>query len=310
MIQIGKALYIKEVQQYSLLLPYGTYEINGEIVDIKEGLGKEVLSPTATVYPLTPKGCIKEYISVTDDRDVLSISEYVTKEVDILKGATFTNRDEDGNKIYNYLSPQQEIEHLVFKKTYTPVWIERLIKGGPLYLEVQKLAIDTGSPFIIPLYSLGERSELVTYQREKAIQAEVEKVLSSNLDKTQYEIPNHSGIRYVKVGGRCIFSRAEYHIPHTSVKTTLEKAWGMYEEDMDRISTILMGHISLLKKDIATPESVWLDVLEKLRMIEEYVWEIEPKVKSESKATTVRRLTNTLKRDILSFISEGEGNDD
>lgn len=208
-----------------------------------------------------------------------------------------------------YIYPNLEVEFEIKKKQevlkgITPVYDDPVKTFTEVDIEVVGVQEDTGSDFITTPYSIGK----AFYDNEGgiykvAVSSDIAKDEMSKLRKSysddDFKLPSHSGLRYVQVNNKYVFSDRDPHLDkgYSKVFTDLTEA-KKYEETIRKfVRDKVLPHIKSYQEVTDSERS---DIVDSLNGIEGLILKTQVKVKSES----VKRQCLTRIRELLSKLGE------
>lgn len=251
---------------------------------------KKVNLPTKTVqHYLTSEGV---EISVEDVNSLRALSS-----------PYYCEYEED------YVYPSLEVEFEIKKKqevlkSITSVYDDPVKTLTEVDIEVVGVQEDTGSDFITTPYSIGKafhNNEGGIYK--VAVSSDIAKdemfKLRTKYSDDDFKLPSHSGLRFVQVNGKYVFSDRDPHLDkgYSKVFTDLTEAKKHEESIRKFVRDKVLPHI---KSHQEVTDSERSDIAVELNSIEGLILGMQVKVKSEStKRQCLKRV-----RELLSKLGE------
>lgn len=292
---------VKVGDNYIVCLPQGTYEINGERVQVPYQGGQvtmacEGLIDIAIVTPAT---------KVVDHYKGVEGKTYSIKEREDAVREFYQYYDED---LEQRVFPSLEVEFEVRNRLEPILKAEAVYKETPEYLDPYPLVkvvgemADTGSEFIQQSYAFGKAG----YGKDGVYRIQSLPVMEDELYRIceekgwAYDVPAHSGLRYAKVCDKYVFREDTLFVKgEARVFASLEEAKA-YEKECRHI----------VRKEVLAKMADWPinqpllgEVITKLESIETKAQSLNVYTKSQSDKRAllswIRGLKDTLTKAAL-----------
>lgn len=242
------AIEFEDCGETIITLSSGIYIIDDEVVEVKGyGCNEISVKDTSDIREVTTNKVVKEYVC---GDEVLSVLKYNEQESQLL-----SKRQYDGDDEYSsWESLDDEFVYRKFKKTWSPIYIERQEISEPLIVSCKKVRLNTGNPFIETRFTETSKlsdTSIYSYRQTSACIAIVEDCFKElgmdfngdcsygiTTNKKVWGNSNHSGIRYVTAFGTYVFN--------DSFKTSdtrtgeLSKLKTLHEENKAKIRKIII----------------------------------------------------------------------
>ena len=273
-----KAVLIKDLNVVMFTTPYNKLWCGDSLLPVNT----KVTLQAELIDQLHERSTIRQIIGYGVD-DFLNPDEYAQKILEITGGNDYSDLDLDGRYHFDK-----------FTQNHQPVYSEDTIKKVPATLEIIKVQLDTGSPFITEVWTIAEtpqENRLYVLDTMMAVKSEfVKQCKEMNL---KYELPDHSGLRYAKVEGQYVFS--EVWDIKTKFHGSLEMCKDFLAGKIDSLITILK--LSKAKKEnILMPAGDWPEILNSLYKVQSFLQDVSPmKASQESMKRSYTALNETIK---------------
>lgn len=278
---------VKTENGYILNLGHGEYEVNGECI---QG-GKEI-----AVEDIDKIYRVSRNREVTHFEDKKTGDTYSPEYIRELRQKWDHLIDEDGDFIGN---TEQELEYVKDKAVFrgvVPVHSDEYVTKTPVEISVIGYLVDTGSDFIETGPAVGNARSVFSVQESRIAKDECRKTLEGC--GLSYDIPNHSNIRFVRVGAQYLFTefkstRYVYEDNSTRVYNKLEEAQKRERE----IREFVKQQLNTILKDKALDDVMLSDMLGDLRKIHGKVRDLDVKRKDESaQRSTLSAINESIKK--------------
>lgn len=238
-----KINHIEDKGIYHFCLPQGTFVLNGERFIIDTYAGREI---TCSSIPCIQKENSSTHLVHYESTigEILSVQDYNNKvnslclDVDEQEFSTLELEYEYKKFVHEYTRKYQSTTHL-----------------ENVELEIQRVMLDTGSKYIVSLFSIDSNQPLLCKFNRLSLQRDT-LVQWCSENNIPVDIPTHSGLKYVKINGEYVFTKEQSGIEYDErfpVQTlTLEDA-------LKREKTVCEDILAVLKSTI-TPVSSLSDV--------------------------------------------------
>lgn len=285
-IQSAEGIEFTDKDIKVIRLDSGTYEIDGEIIEVPYSYGKQsvVVKDTKNIREITTEKYIEKY---TNGSDFMSVEEY--EETD-MKLYDKYNSDEE-----KWKSLDDEFAYRKFKEIWNPIYNTIQTISKPLKVGIVKTKYNTGCKYIQNAYLSGENKDatLFTYNQNCAWLDTVSECFTElgmtydgncNYGKTEgkkiWGNSSHSCIRYVVAFGTyCMGER--WQNPKT-LTGTLEDMTKRYNEDREAIRSTIIKQYNKLFGKVDAGDFDFDGLLSKINTCISISKTIEPKQKSSS----------------------------
>lgn len=284
----------------------GLYKIKSTGV-IFESNGEIIVSSFDDLVKLNQRSVPMKYIHKETEEE-LSLVEY-NDNIQELYG----KRDIQGQ----WLSLDDEFNYRKFVASYTLI-SKDIYEEEEIIVEVKgEVLLETNNPFITSKFSLtSEISDICVYDRRSAVLFIVEEKMaeigakrtedvSTNNKSLSYNIPSHSGIRFLKFAGNYLFNEA-YDVNNNQIGK-LETLIKKYESDREDIRGIIQrayqinfGRYNDDKTFVVT------EAIKELEYSQRVLDRIEPKVKSMKDKSLLMEYINNVKNELISILEVPE----
>jgi hypothetical protein len=188
---------------YHFMLPYGEWVVNGKEYTNSNYKSEQITSKEEPViFKVERKTNIVRYKNTTDEGMIgLGVTAYEDSLERLKAKGQWCNLDEE----LVFISLEDEFAYKKFLRDWKPV-IEQQILKHRVETEVRHAMLDTGSPFIKPLFCIDQtKPELVEVDFARYQKHVVHEWLK-DCKVTEYEFPNHSHLEYFKIGKTYVFN--------------------------------------------------------------------------------------------------------
>jgi len=188
---------------YYFALPYGEWVINGkEYTNLNYKSEQITCKEEPVIFRIERKINIVHYKNTTDaERIGLSVEAYEDSIERLKSKGTWCNLDE----VFTFEELEDEFAYKKFLRDWKPVTEKQILKHR-VETEVRHAMLETGSPFIKPLFCIDQtKPELVEVDFARYQKHVVQEWLK-DYKVTDYEFPNHSHLEYFKIGKTYVFT--------------------------------------------------------------------------------------------------------
>jgi len=190
---------------YHFMLPYGEWVINGkEYTNSNSNYKSEQITSKEepVIFKVERKTNIVHYKNATDENMIgLSVAAYEDSLERLKAKGSWCNLDEE----LVFISLEDEFAYKKFLRDWKPVTEQQILKHR-VETEVRHAMLDTGSPFIKPLFCIDQtKPELVEVDFARYQKHVVHEWLK-DCNVTDYDFPNHSHLEYFKIGKTYVFN--------------------------------------------------------------------------------------------------------
>lgn len=237
MNKILKGVHIESTEEKWVELKNGTYEVEGNIYDAGYTPLKVIVKNFDNVFHIRNKTEKLHYKN--SDGVLLSVADYITKRDELYASEDNGDNYED---VYQY-------KHFI--NTWVLVTKNNVIKEN-VYIQIEKLFLDTGNDFIVPEFVYGgDNINVYRYNRKQAVIHIVKTVMAklgvvyqdgvsyngTSNKKIYSGFDTKRGIRYVVAFGSYVFN--DVWDVGNYYRNTLEKCRENYNSDLKRITDII-----------------------------------------------------------------------
>lgn len=216
--------------------------------------------------------------------------------------------DEDDDINYPDLETHYRVEKRISEiETWEKAYEEAMEYLEPVQINVLGKYEDTGSEFIDSAIQQGKvkfGSGVYQVDSYKVAVDEVKKQKALQ-QGTEIEVPNHSGMKYVKVNGSYIFTGNDtpHYVkgPDKRVYTTLVEA----QQREESVRKYVRGAINSISFSRRPTNDETKDILKRAQDIYDKTSEVDPKVKSATQHRQALRLIQELKTHLVGMVNEG-----
>jgi hypothetical protein len=215
----------------------------------------EVLDKDFTVRAVTSNQVISHYEDA--EGSALSVDKY-GEELFKLESVKVPGRYEDDDTVFKNLD--DEYAWKKFVQRWSPIYRQVTTYGDPLPVEWHESVVETGSEFITPMFAVGGDPLLFIYHKRKAQLAFAHEEL--NKINHKWENSNHSGITYVKIEDKYVFTQSGIDTETETLRGTLESMRESLEADKDSIKKAIKRTCSLQFGDVS--KGNFIDLVKKI----------------------------------------------
>ncbi len=187
---------------YHFNLPYGEWVVNGKEYTNPNYKSEQITSKEEPViFKIERKTHITKYKNVNENTICLSTSAYEDSLERLKSKGSWCNFDEE----FTFKELEDEFAYKKFLRDWQPVTEQQILKHR-VETEVRHAMLETGSPFIKPLFCIDQtKPELVEVDFARYQKHVVHEWLK-DCNVTDYDFPNHSHLEYFKMGKSYVFT--------------------------------------------------------------------------------------------------------
>jgi len=209
-----KVTHLTDKNIYHFVLPWGNWRVNG--VDLFDNMSNTPM--TSTTMPVIEKIYKHNKLTHWMNGDVeVSIEDYNSMADQLRSYGTWDDDDCE----YKFEDIDDEYAYKKFIRVHTAA-TKLVTSYTPEELNVVHGMIDTGSEYIVPLFSVdSNKADLVQFFRNKLEIDTARKWADDN--GVKLDIPTHSHLQFAKINDKYIFSN-EFDGKHGILTVTPERA--------------------------------------------------------------------------------------
>ena len=268
-----------------------TMEVNGKsVADPLRGFRSgELTIISEKPETITCKTSTRKVIGYenTEDLSILSIEEY--KEID--NKIALTREYNEDSEEFHYANLEDEVFALRFYRTYKAIY-QNVDEVHNLTIEFIDYPV-SAYKCIIPLHAIDANNVFETKCKFVPNNTELffEVCASYGIDKSRIDIPNHSGLRYVKIDDKYVTGMEDFE------KTSSATIVGTYDECIARMNSNRKKLEDAIGFQIAKQSQKKLDkttighLLTELKVLQNSVYGLDVKQKE---ATAQRAISNRI----------------
>lgn len=284
----------------------GLYKIKSTGV-IFESNGEIIVSSFDDLVKLNQRNVPRKYIHKETEEE-LSLVEYDDNIQEL-----YGKKDIQGQ----WLSLDDEFNYRKFVASYTLI-SKDIYEEEEIIVEVKgEVLLETNNPFITSKFSLtSEISDICVYDRRRAVLFIVNEKMaeigakrtedaSTNNKSLSYNIPSHSGIRFLKFAGNYLFNET-YDI-NNNQNGKLETLIKKYESDREDIRGIIQRAYQVNFGRYSDDKTlVVVEAIKELEYSQRVLDRIEPKVKSVRDKSLLMEYINNVKKELIAILEVPE----
>lgn len=244
-----KGYLIKDTDTKVVLLPRGTWDLNGTNVEVTSYKDEEVqVSSFEGIRKFSLQKNVSHYESPTGEK-TLDIKTHRSQEVELLSKRELIGEYEEYDG-YKWLDLESEFAYKTFQRDWIPIYREVVTYSDNIPVVIEDSGyLDTGNPFIKNAFANGGKIETISvyvYNRPEAWQTIVankmkdlglERVGDSRSGLKEWSNSNHSVLEYLKMAGSYVWSKR--FNTSNSLKGSLDGMIEQYNADKKEIEHLL-----------------------------------------------------------------------
>lgn len=256
-----------------------TTEVNGKsLTDPLKGFRSgELVVTSEKPETITYKTSGRKLIGYDSTEDLTPISVEQYKEM--LAKINLTRTYDEDSEEFTYSNLEDEVFALRFARTYTPIY-ENVEEVHNLEIEFIEYPV-SAYKCIIPLYSLDANNVFETKCKyvPNNIETFFDICASFGIDKGRIDLPNHSGLRFVKIDDKFVAGMEDYERNFApNIIDTYEGCIARMESTRKKLEDIVSFHVAKQSQKIVDTSTVGY-LLTQLKSVQNSISSLEVKQK-------------------------------
>jgi len=272
---ILKALKITDLNTTIVKFPFnGDYYFDESYVKVGNGEAVEV-TDCENIFSVTKTNIITGY---SNGKEKITVDEYKRLRKDL------PTRDEDG--YFDSIEDEYKVKDFLDK------WKENkkteITKTGPIPVDITETLYNIDNKFIKPLWKSNlENASLCSYDSFNA-RVELLKKICNDLNLEYEGGTTHSGIKFVKIKDKYVFTNETRFDSSNVIIGTLEDSKKAYKKDKETIERSVRLAIGKMNDNTILSFDESTKILRELKNISLYITKVQPKKKSEDSYVAAR----------------------
>jgi hypothetical protein len=277
-----------------------TLIVNGKpLVDALRGTsnGAELVTISEKPETIIYKNTIRKLIGYDNTEDMTTIG--LTEYNKILEKINSTREYDEDSEQYDYATLEDEVFAVRFFRTYKAIY-ESVEEIHNMEIEIIEYPVSAYKN-IVPLHSMDAKHILETNCKFTPNNNELffEVCASYGIDKSRIDIPTHSGLRFVKIGGSYVSGMEDFDkTASLSIISTYENCIDRMNDNRKKLEDLISFHIAKQSQKKVSDATIG-NLLTQLQYLQNSVRSLDVKAKEgnsqRSILTRVGELINTYK---------------
>ena len=252
----------------------GDYYFDESYVKVGNGEAVEV-TDCENIFSVTKTNIITGY---SNGKEKITVDEYKRLRKDL------PTRDEDG--YFDSIEDEYKVKDFLDK------WKENkkteITKTGPIPVDITETLYNIDNKFIKPLWKSNlENASLCSYDSFNA-RVELLKKICNDLNLEYEGGTTHSGIKFVKIKDKYVFTNETRFDSSNVIIGTLEDSKKAYKKDKETIERSVRLAIGKMNDNTILSFDESTKILRELKNISLYITKVQPKKKSEDSYVAAR----------------------